>query len=702
MPATAQASGSTGTSSQPGSVKIESQVKQIGTICVAGPPTIHTSSVTGNSVGHRATAIAASNASGTTTAFYPATSVAPAPIGTTLQSLGLMVTRFSGSDAHRQPTVILHPRPIATGMRTGTNVVVTSTTAARGVPLTTGQGIPIRLQAASQQGAQAVTIGQAQGSTIQVMNLSVSNPTGNATHQASVKQICTPTGRLNFPLDGVNLVVAGEPGRVLNVKPATTIQHAKIRTAGNQPAKVINLTGTPVSMTTSNSIAAPHQVTRLGIISQLPGGASNQGNAKPILNITAINQKPAVILNPQTPGLVTSGTTVHSVVSAHGKTVIPVNQAIMTLTAATHNSRHTVISSTSAAVSAPQQIQYTNAQQQKITPASTVVLQTTHSGVNISSPMKQNVQASPVKQAQLQQGTPSSPRPSILIRKRIGNDGLPSSVVNNLFKTTPTKVPQPAAVMNESVVIKTETIEADPMVDAFLSQSTLTATPGSSQETGATPRKKPRKQLLEPFNLSTSQNIKLMGSSDNESNREKEDIETDNASEPETPITVPVVTSKKPRPSLLGSYSAQWKSLQYHFLRYSDVKPKPEKKLTLSELSNEGLQKKNGWKIHHLATQMEEMSDNESEIHERLTKVLDTFERMGKTLFDDNVQTSNPGQIKMSDRLTDLVRGNLQRSSLFQEQISESKSLLVKLTQEHRERVGKLTKKCANKRTFIK
>ena len=61
--------------------------------------------------------------------------------------------------------------------------------------------------------------------------------------------------------------------------------------------------------------------------------------------------------------------------------------------------------------------------------------------------------------------------------------------------------------------------------------------------------------------------------------------------------------------SLLNSYKHNWKARNNHFIRYSDVKVKEERKPTLSEIANQkqALQKLNGWKIYHLGSQMEDM-----------------------------------------------------------------------------------------------
>lgn len=62
----------------------------------------------------------------------------------------------------------------------------------------------------------------------------------------------------------------------------------------------------------------------------------------------------------------------------------------------------------------------------------------------------------------------------------------------------------------------------------------------------------------------------------------------------------------------LQSYKHSWKSTHNHFQRYSDVKPREERKPTVVDLANQThvLQKVNGWKIYHLTSQMEDLVSN--------------------------------------------------------------------------------------------
>lgn len=263
-----------------------------------------------------------------------------------------------------------------------------------------------------------------------------------------------------------------------------------------------------------------------------------------------------------------------------------------------------------------------------------------------------------------------------------------------------------------------------PEHEIFVDNSPNHPSTPNSDASGATPRKKPRKQHLEPFHLATSKNIKLLSSLHDF----KDDIDdrdgnilfnssppycTGNYIDSEDASACGAASSphKKPRPSILTSYNIPWKSLQYHFLRYTDVKQKQEKKLTLSELSNEGLQKKNGWKVQHLVTHIEDTDEREAEAYRKLREVSENFEKCDDILHDNinlvgltylsSSHNHFGTQVQLYDKLNDLIRGNLQRSKLFQDQIHEAKQLLIKLTNDHKERVGRLTKKCANKRTFI-
>ena len=79
----------------------------------------------------------------------------------------------------------------------------------------------------------------------------------------------------------------------------------------------------------------------------------------------------------------------------------------------------------------------------------------------------------------------------------------------------------------------------------------------------------------------------------------------DIADEPKEMVTV----LKRPRVSLMSSYRQSWKARNHHFVRYSNVKLKDERRPTVSDLANQKhvMQKVHGWKIYHLSAQIDEM-----------------------------------------------------------------------------------------------
>lgn len=59
----------------------------------------------------------------------------------------------------------------------------------------------------------------------------------------------------------------------------------------------------------------------------------------------------------------------------------------------------------------------------------------------------------------------------------------------------------------------------------------------------------------------------------------------------------------------LQNYKPSWKGTNNHFLRYSDVKPREERRNNIIDLANqENIQKRlSGWKIVHLRAQIEDL-----------------------------------------------------------------------------------------------
>jgi len=105
-----------------------------------------------------------------------------------------------------------------------------------------------------------------------------------------------------------------------------------------------------------------------------------------------------------------------------------------------------------------------------------------------------------------------------------------------------------------------------------------------------------------------------------------------------------------------------WKSRHNHFLRYTDVKPKDERRPTVNELANEKYvtQKINGWKIYHLSAGMEDIIDMEAELSKK-------FQSISKRLEDGAKEDV------ILVKIQELLKANIQRSKVIQEQLREAK-----------------------------
>lgn len=170
---------------------------------------------------------------------------------------------------------------------------------------------------------------------------------------------------------------------------------------------------------------------------------------------------------------------------------------------------------------------------------------------------------------------------------------------------------------------------------------------------------------------------------------------------------------KRPKLYNLPQQLAPWKSLQHHFLRHTDVKYRPEKRMTMAELENEVLQRRKGWKVHHLVGQLTDLIQNEHQTRQKITSLLELFTDTGAKRIHDLADNCHklPEQyaaLLQSQRsygknefkpelivtkLDDLLRGDLQRSNMFDEQLKDCRDIIVRITNEHRDRVARITTK---------
>ncbi|XP_026832439.1 uncharacterized protein LOC6545462 isoform X1 [Drosophila erecta] len=142
--------------------------------------------------------------------------------------------------------------------------------------------------------------------------------------------------------------------------------------------------------------------------------------------------------------------------------------------------------------------------------------------------------------------------------------------------------------------------------------------------------------------------------------------------------------------ALLNTYKPTHKLANNHFHRYTDVKPREERRATVIDLANQpNVQGKiNGWKIYHLRSQMEDL--NESEVFS-----LGRLETMLQDLEKDKEKHSE------IERVTELLKGNIQRSKIITDGINEAQNQLMKIF-EHKPHVSDIITRCASKRNFKK
>merc|ERR1719412_595755 len=165
---------------------------------------------------------------------------------------------------------------------------------------------------------------------------------------------------------------------------------------------------------------------------------------------------------------------------------------------------------------------------------------------------------------------------------------------------------------------------------------------------------------------------------------DEEEISTDEERDKQTGSLI----RGKPTVTLLNSYRHTWKSRRNHFLRYSDVKSKDERRPTVNELANQKfvLQKINGWKIYHLSASMEDIVEMESELSKRLQEFAQRLE-----------DAANKEVNKELVKVQELIKANIQRSKVIQDQVSEAKDNSQSIF-EHKPKIQDIILKYQSKR----
>lgn len=187
------------------------------------------------------------------------------------------------------------------------------------------------------------------------------------------------------------------------------------------------------------------------------------------------------------------------------------------------------------------------------------------------------------------------------------------------------------------------------------------------------PRKKPRKQMLS-----------------------NEVRQCDYQGEEPPPTPPPVSFNPPKRPLLSSSYVCGWRSTALHFTRPSDVRRREPRTRDIVAIASQKhvLTSAEGWKVHHLTAQMDDLMSLESDVGEQLAGLLRALE----TASGRAISALQPG---MSHTILELLKGNIQRSKIVCEGIQEAREDILRVFT-HRNFVSDILTRQADKRCFRK
>ncbi|KAH9636403.1 hypothetical protein HF086_011260 [Spodoptera exigua] len=186
------------------------------------------------------------------------------------------------------------------------------------------------------------------------------------------------------------------------------------------------------------------------------------------------------------------------------------------------------------------------------------------------------------------------------------------------------------------------------------------------------PRKKPRKQMLS-----------------------NEVRQCDYQGEEPPPTPPPVSFNPPKRPLLSSSYVCGWRSTALHFTRPSDVRRREPRARDIVAIASQKhvLTSAEGWKVHHLTAQMDDLMSLESDVGEQLAGLLRALE----TASGRAISALQPH----SHTILELLKGNIQRSKIVCEGIQEAREDILRVFT-HRNFVSDILTRQADKRCFRK
>ncbi|XP_056005976.1 histone deacetylase complex subunit SAP130-like isoform X2 [Ostrea edulis] len=236
-------------------------------------------------------------------------------------------------------------------------------------------------------------------------------------------------------------------------------------------------------------------------------------------------------------------------------------------------------------------------------------------------------------------------------------------------------------------------------LSAAISSSIASLSNSLPNSMDASPRKKPRKQLL-----NANEEFKDAVSSDEEKvaienvKEEEEDIVAEFREEFVDEEGVRWTVEKcRPNVSLMNFYNISWKPRNNHFNRHTDIKPKEERRPTVNELANQrgASQKASGWKLYHMAAQMEDLNDLEKTLLSKLSSVQTTLtprhqNKLSMVCVEDELSMMH-----------ELTQANIQRCKLIMDQLEESRTNMLKVL-DHKQKISEIINKHVSKRPIKK
>ncbi|XP_044751849.1 histone deacetylase complex subunit SAP130 isoform X4 [Coccinella septempunctata] len=550
---------------------------------------------------------------------------------------------------------------------------------------------------------QAMTINRLTGSASIAQNTSGNN-LGSARILHSIVAVANSQAR-NIYTSGTKVITQSTPGTIHLTPLSAPIKSTQSNLQGttrtnNVPATLVVQRSTAAVSTQSTPIARglPHENTQNNVFINDPVPSNMPPRAPP--SPTGVTQANSLVPTTTVAAYTLGGGTYfydasgnHSISRSFGQQ--PSN--LTGVTQASQTIRSSVIGTQMLGMVTNQQTMRYN---------SVMVVEQSRNQQHFNSDFNQD---QTVQQTPLINRTTASPRPSIL-RKRDheGNSVKVAKNLNNVLASLPSRPqanqlplsppPRPDSRENENSSGGSTTISATSSPGQAEDDCTMPTESENHKDVKPalemSPRKKPRKQQLTGNELD-EHNDDMQFISDNMVKKgDDSDVHSDEPKDG-APEAYCIPTVRKPvTASLLNSYKHNWKSTHNHFMRYSDVKPKEERKPSIIDLANQfRIQDKiNGWKIFHLSTQMDDLVSAELEQvdYENLSDFLKCLGETGET-----------GCEKDINRVNELIKGNLQRIKIIKEGILEAKSQMMKVF-DHKSQVTNLINRCASKRNFKK